>query len=451
MTGVGITAEYNPLHNGHVYHIKQARELSGADVVVVVMSGCFVQRGEPAVFNKWQRASHAIAAGADIVLELPTYYALSDAGRFAKAGIKILENIGICNYIAFGSECGDIKLLQKVSANLKDVGFQTELNTKSIAGMSYPKARFEAYKERFKSASQEELNVLSNPNDILGLSYISALNDDSDNEVNDNSAGNCRIKPIAIQRMGAGYLNEYDLDAEFQSATAIRELIKELTNNDSALKSVCANNKAAQGYKTRDDALQKIKNAVPSYVYEDILKLDNIIEERNNKIHDMLRMILLSSKESNLEDTPSAGEGISNKLIESARVSNNIEDLISLTKSKRYTYTRISRLLMQTLLNIRRYDYITDKDGEILPSYARILGLSSQGRDAIKNMKRNDLNSIPIVTNINKNIVDVSDESKQFLNLDIHAMDVYNLVSGVNIRENSDYMTIPVTGEGFIH
>ena len=219
MRAVGIIAEFDPFHDGHAYLIREAKRLTGADYVVVAMSGDFVERGEPAVFDKFERARSAVLGGADAVFELPTAYATSGARIFSEAGVRLLASTGVVDSICFGSECGDIDMLYRASELLDNeseefkmalAGFQKE-------GYSYPKAREKALLE--SGVSEEYVNMIREPNNILGIHYISAIRNYCP-----------EIKAYTIKRVGAGY-HECGEVSGFESATGIRNKIlnKELT------------------------------------------------------------------------------------------------------------------------------------------------------------------------------------------------------------------------------
>ncbi len=197
MSTCGIIAEYNPFHNGHLYQIRKARELTGCDTILVIMSGNFVQRGEPAVIDKWQRAEAAILNGADVVIELPYLYATQSASAFAKGGVSLL-NMAEADYICFGSECGNLENLQEIAETSIN---PDHLRTSLDAGMSYPKA-------------YSLLTSSMAPNDILGVSYLKAM------------AGT-KIKPVLIQRTGS-YTDE--TMGSNASALAIRTALKKKEN-----------------------------------------------------------------------------------------------------------------------------------------------------------------------------------------------------------------------------
>lgn len=216
MNITGIITEYNPFHNGHLYHLNSAKKETNCDGVVCVMSGNFVQRGEPALIDKWKRAEMAILNGVDLVIELPTFYALSSAEFFAKGSISILDSISVIDNIFFGSECGNISYLEKIAKTLTLESFdlQSKIKENLKSGMTFAKARELSLKDILKDDSLEE--VLSSSNNILGIEYIKSL-------INLNSS----ILPITLKREGSRY-NDKSLTSTFASATSIRENLKKI-------------------------------------------------------------------------------------------------------------------------------------------------------------------------------------------------------------------------------
>lgn len=391
MRVVGIVAEYNPLHKGHEYQIKRARELSGADAVCVCMSGNFTQRGDIAVKDKWERASWAIDAGADLVIELPTFFAASDAGRFAGAGAKLLEGIG-CNAISMGSECGDSVLLKLVSDRLGEIEPRINEYMKANPSSGYPAARAVLYKEVFEDSEtlEAELKLIESPNDILALEYI-------------KNAGSMDIVPVT--RLGAGY-NDSEGEFEFQSATGIRELV-------------------ARGDNPR--------TYVPSYV-----NLDGVdIAGREETFLGLVRYAILSKEASEIDNMPSGGEGLGAKLKQEVISAGSIDELIKQTKSKRYTYTRIARLLVQLVLEIDRSIY------EAEPRYARVLAFNKTGQAVLKNIKDRE-DGPTVITNLSKQLEKLDDNQAEMLMLDIHAANIYSIITKRDIKSHSDYINKPI-------
>ena len=410
MKAVGIVAEYNPLHNGHVYHISRSRELGGADAVVVAMSGDYVQRGEPAILDKWARTAHALSCGADLVVEIPVLHCLGNAGQYASAAVKILESTGVVSHISFGSESGDTAALAAIAQILKENEGELAESISALRsrGLSYPAAREAAYAElRGKMLGADpaadpeilrEIKILSSPNDILSLEYIQAMR---------------TAEPAAVRREGAGYGDPYDEKTVYQSASALRDQLMD----------------------GRD-----ISRYVPECSYSD-LKKTHITGPDADGWWNTLRYSLMSQDAEMLEDCPSGGEGLGNLLKDAVNAPDAVSwsSFIRKIKSRRYTYTRLSRLCMQSVLGITRNRY-----AGLEPGYIRVLGFSDTGRQLLAEMKNEETNSLPVITNINKEEGLLSEEAKRLLALDVHAADIYNLLTGRDVSACSDHRHVPV-------
>lgn len=402
MIAAGITAEYNPLHNGHVYHIQKTRELTGCDAVVVAMSGDYVQRGEPALMDKWTRANLALEGGADLVIEIPVLACLGNAKQYANASVKLLESLGCVRHISFGSECGDEEILRSItdffSEHKKE--FEQEIMKLSRQGYNYPVARARAYMSLRGMTEDEafkELQVLGSPNDILGLEYISAIR---------------RATPLVIKREGAGYSDPYDIQFEYQSASTLR-------------------NFALDG---RD-----ISRYVPEATADAVMNTHLTGPDRDYWFN-LLRYAVMSAPAELIEDCPSGGEGLANLLKSHAPEAYSWSKLVRLVKSRRYTYTRISRLCMQIVLGIMRYNYRDLYD----PQYVRVLGFNQKGRELLSEIRKSESSELPVITNINKERQLLSESAQKMLDLDVHAADIYNIATGRNVAESSDHRIVPI-------
>ena len=212
---LGIVAEYNPFHNGHLYHIEQSKKITGANYTVAIMSGNFTQRGSTSLIDKWSKAEIAIQSGIDLVIELPVLYSISSAENFAEGAIKILESLKVVDYISFGAETEDIQILNKFAEVLcnEPKEYKTLLAHELKKGISFPKARENALL-MYLNDIRKYANVLSSPNNILGIEYLKALR-----------KFKSKVQPVSIPRYEAGY-HDLDFSGNIASSTAIRNMIK---------------------------------------------------------------------------------------------------------------------------------------------------------------------------------------------------------------------------------
>ena len=399
----GITAEYNPLHNGHIYQLEQARMLSGCDAVAVAMSGDFVQRGEPALLDKWTRCALALDAGADLVVEIPVLFCLGNASQYAAASVRILESLG-CGSIAFGSESGDTELLSGIAGFLDDHGAELDGHAALLAkeGSSYPAVRAEAYRKlRSENGADDErlareIRALGDPNDILAIEYIRCMRSAS---------------PLCVKRQGPAHGDSFDGGRELQSASAIREILR--TGQDPEL----------------------LKDYIPECTYRALVSEKPVFADE--EWMKLIRYAAMMTPPDRIEDCPSAGEGLGNLISRHAAESSGMDDLIKAVKSKRYTYSRISRLCMQLVLGISRAVYGRDE-----PQYIRVLGFSSRGREILADLRKRE-DGLPVITNINKECGRLSDNASSMLALDVKAADIYNMVTGRG-SAYSDHIRKPV-------
>ena len=408
LKAAGITAEYNPLHNGHVYHIEETRRITGCDAVIVAMSGDYMQRGEPAFMDKWTRTGHALKNGADLVIEIPVLFCLSDAGQYAGAAVKLLEATGKVSHISFGSESGDIGTLTRIADMFRNNTHEIEEAVKEIRGMgfSFPAARDQAYTRIMTALNgsdpdsgrkiENDLRVLKKANDILGFEYIRAMR---------------TAEPVAVHREGAGYGDAYDEHIVYQSASAIR----------------------AQTFSGGD-----MSGYVPECTAESMREC-HLSGPDKDIWFELLRYAVLSTDEETIEDCPSGGEGLASLMKACAGTAESWSAFVRRLKSKRYTYTRLSRLCMQLVLGITRSRY--DMDG---PEYIRVLGFSDTGRKLLAEMRDEGTAALPVIINVNKNTEGLSRQAEKQLRLDMHAADIYNLVTKGETDSCSDRRHQPV-------
>lgn len=380
----GIVVEYNPLHNGHIYHINRTREITGCDAVVAVMSGNFVQRGEPAFLNKWARTKMALMSGVDLVLELPVIYSISSAEGFAFGAVSTLESLGIIDSICFGSELGNIELLNKLSKVLYEEPeeYKNLLQDHLKNGLSFPLSRQKALFEYFKFFKSESLlnsldEVMKSSNNILAIEYLKSL-----------ILLSSKIKPYTIARVGNKY-NDLKITGTFSSASSIRKNF-----NDSKI------NQALPHYsrKTISQEMEFGRCPVTLNDFSDII-LHRLREMDINEISQLLDV----------------SEGLEYKIKRASEDFGNVDELIGSVITKRYPASRIKRILIYSLLGIK-------KDlKQIIKApvkYVRVLGFNEKGRELLNNIQRNS--TLPIITNPSRNDINI-------LKYDIIATDIYVL------------------------
>lgn len=399
---LGIIAEYNPFHNGHLYHIQKTKEQTGAKYVVCVMSGNFVQRGNTSIVDKWTKTQMALANGVDLVLELPTVYSVASAESFATGAVKLLENLKIVDAISFGTETSDFAALNNIANVLIEEPreYTNLLKEELKTGVSYPKAREQAL-TKYLNDNKRYVNILNNPNNILGVEYLKALKVLKSN-----------ITPVAIKREKV-YYNDNAIVDEFASATGIRKLIM---NND----------------------FEGLIKVVPRLCY-DIIKKEY---EVGNVIFDIQRYekeIFYALRKMTLEqiaELPDVNEGLENSIKNAASYCNNIKDFINIVKTKRYTQTRIQRILIFALLGITKKDVQNAK--RTVP-YARVLGFNQKGKLLLSGIAQNNP-KMEVVTSV-KRFLDHNTNKiyKRMLEIDIFATDVYTLGYKGDSMANLDY------------
>lgn len=393
MKTVGLITEYNPFHNGHAYHIEKAKMLTGADRVIVVMSGDFVQRGAPAVMPKHLRAESALLSGASLIIELPVCFATGSAEYFAQGSISLLNQLGCIDSICFGSECGDLHLLKEIAQILADepIEYQTALKQALKEGASFPAARQEA----LNIYSDKYSEILASPNNILGIEYLKAL-----------AKIHSKMEPFTIKRIGAGY-HDMDIDGQFSSATAIRSDIYQLADVNSSSESL---------------PLTHIQTQVPSSCHE--LMKKNYQTRYPVKADDfslLLKAKLLSETAGSLSHYLDMSPELANRILRLRNDYLSFEQFCDLLKTKELTRSRISRSFIHVLLGITN-DWLTAIKAPA--PYARILGFRRDHADLLGILKRTS--GIPLITSPARAVL--ADTAYQMLELDIYASDLYESV-----------------------
>lgn len=349
MRSVGIVAEYNPLHKGHAYHLQKARKIAGAGAVVAVMSGNYTQRGEPAAFCKWQRARWALEAGVDLVIELPTAFAVGSAEIFAMGAISILHRLGVADGFCFGCETDDLVLLERIASLFLDepLPFRERLRDFLSQGYTLAKARALSAAQILDDPRAEKL--LKSPNAILAIEYLKA-----------KRLLHSPMIPFIVLRRSAGY-HEGGLQHEMPSATAIRKSLFSRGPED-----------------------PRLQGALPQHVYKSML---SVIRHgfRPVCMEDFAQMVFYSLRRlgrDGISSLAEVGEGLENRIYRTAGNARTLEELIQTVKTKRYTRTRLQRILLYALLGIDR-ELLSAMRLIDAPLYARILGFTPAGIDLL--------------------------------------------------------------------
>lgn len=399
---LGIIAEYNPFHNGHLYQIEEAKKQTGADYVVAIMSGNFAQRGNTSLINKWVKTEMALKNGVDLVIELPTVYSISSAENFAEGAIKILDNLKIVDTLCFGTETADFAALNNIANVLfnEPKEYVSMLNHELGKGVSYPKAR-ESALMMYLNDIKRYANILSGPNNILAIEYLKALKKLKSN-----------MKPFSVQRKKVYYNDEKIVD-EFASSTAIRKLV------------------AREQY----DEIRKVMPTSSYMLLKEEIKRGNIVIDivkyEKEILYNLRRMTVKEIGE--LQDVT---EGLEYAIKNAANSCNNILDLMNIVKTKRYTQTRIQRILLYALLGITKKDMANAK--KIVP-YTRILGFNKKGRELLTDIC-NYNPKINMVTSVKKFMdVNMNKNLREMLEKDIFATNVYTLGYEYDSWANLDY------------
>ena len=397
---LAIVAEYNPLHNGHLYQLQKSKKLINPDYSICIMSGNFVQRGDTSIIDKWSKAEAAIKCGMDLVIELPVLYSISSAENFAEGALKILDAFGNDVTISFGSECGDLETLNSIANVLYDEPkeFTTILTHELSKGLSYPKARENALL-LYLNDVRKYANVLSDPNNILGIEYLKAI-----------KRLKSKVTPLTIKRIDAGY-NSLKIKDRLASATAIRNLIK---NNEDVKKLMPA---PSYNILTENIKHGKIVNDFSVFEKEIIYTL------RKMSVQEI----------ANLRDV---SEGLENLIKQAVNSCNNLEDLINSIKSKRYTRSRIQRILLYSILNITKKDI---QDSYKIKPYIRVLGASQRGKILLSQIS-NPKAKYPVITSVKKFMDNNNNKIlKNMLEKDILATNLYTLGYEYDSKANLDY------------
>ena len=386
MNITGIIAEYNPFHNGHLYQIEQAKR-NGADYVVIVMSGNFLQRGTPAILDKWTRTQMALSVDADLVIELPTVFATASAQYFARGGVSILDKLGCIDTISFGCESNNIDIIHSVSSYLwkEPDDYKEKLQAYLRDGNSFPKAKELALAS---CLNNEAADFASSPNNILALEYCIALLERKSN-----------MNILPIKREGSGYHDAELETGAFPSATAIRKTLQNAMSNE------------LMQY-IPESVFSIIKEHADDFVWQDDFSL-------------LLKYKLLCNGSRSLSCYADVSEDLSDKILKNLRYYQNYSQFCELLKSKELTYSRINRALTHILLNITQDMYEDIKTNDYA-SYARILGFRKDAKPLLSQIGK--YTTIPLISKLADASEILDDTAMSYLEHDIFCSHIYDSI-----------------------
>ena len=370
-----VVAEYNPFHNGHAYHLERTRQM-GADAVVAVMSGNFVQRGEAAILSKWARAEAAVRSGADLVIELPLYWATSGAQGFAWGAVSIVRHLGCVQSLSFGSECGDAERIRTVADLTQDYRVGASMRSALDKGASFAAAREAAVRTLFGDAMAD---VLHSPNDTLAVEYCLAAK---------RCAANLDL--MAVKRVGADHDSAVGRDG-MRSASAIRSDLRDGRAMDGcpeAMREIWCRELSAGRAPASLDCLER-----------------------------MVLAKLRAADSAQIAALPDVSEGLENRILQAALTADSLQSLYDAVKTKRYPHARIRRIVLSALLDVRERDIPSD-----VP-YIRVLAIGKRGADILRLAK--ETADLPILT---KMTVPLSDVGKRVFDAEYRSTELYNLL-----------------------
>ncbi|MFW0760173.1 nucleotidyltransferase [Staphylococcus cohnii] len=372
MKSVALVTEYNPFHNGHLYHAQTSKSITDSEISIAIMSGNFVMRGQPAIYNKFIRTRMALSA-VDLVIELPAVAALSAGQYFAETAVQIASYVDV-DHLSFGSESGDIDSFHELQKDISKIEQTSEFSMKLKEGKSYP---------RILSELLNNHTLLSSPNNTLGVSYMRAIQKLAPH-----------IKPWTISRESSHHHDFNISNLNFASGTAIRNALQ--TQND------------------------LWKSVVPNSIQQ-------LYQEPHATVEDTfpyIKYAILSHTTNSLKNIYTMSEGLENRILDKIRYASSFEHLMSLIKTKRYTYTHIQRILMNILLNFQHHDKHNDIKA------VHILGMSSKGQQYLKYLKRK-FPERHFITQLNQ-------QNAHLFEQEIHSTHIYNLLSN---RTETDFNT----------
>ena len=423
MKVIGIVAEYNPFHKGHAYQIAHIRKKLDADYVIIAMSGNFVQRGAPALLDKYTRARMALSCGADLVLEIPALCATASAEYFAKGGVNLLQRTGVVTDLCFGAESENIDLLKKAASVLAEhsASFEKDLQKRLKTGISYPLARAQTLEEYLVvsgNADLQELSLLLNsPNNILAIEYLKYL-----------TVHAKEIIPRPILRKGQGYhdtqlRSDSTLSPEdtFASASAIRSLLHRNLEQSSAGKQTDERNFPGHLSDTMPANACEILNDYPHpFLFEDDFSA-------------LVHYKILSESPEELSTYADSSADLANRIYHKRHEFVSWTQFCQLLKTKNTTYTRLSRLLLHIILNFHAEDYQLLASSSPI-SYLRVLGFQKKSAPLLSEIKK--YGTAPLVTSVSDALKVLPQTACQMIKQDIICSDIYNLALTAKGNQN---------------
>ena len=406
---VGLITEYNPLHNGHLYHIQKSKEITGADHVVVVMSGDYVQRGIPAIMPKSLRTEMALKAGASAVFEIPLCYATGTAELFATGSVALLDSFNCIDSIVFGSECNDVKKLSELAKIFQNepVEFKELLQQGIKEGLNFPAARTKAI-AKLTHKSQDFAAILKEPNNILGIEYIKALH-----------LLNSSITPYSISRKGA---HEHDttLHPMYSSATAIRSLLAYSSSKYSTY---------SEGESFTDSPLSSVFHQLDHQIPDSCIDLLKDYYEVKYPIYQndfslLLKYKLINKTPKDLAQYMDVSIDLANRICNQLNNFFNYKQFCQLLKTKEITHSRINRALLHIMLGVKKKN-VTEYKQEGYHFYIRLLGLERSAGEVVARIAKKS--NLPMISNAYNN-EDIHELGRRMLYHDTLASNLYNSV-----------------------
>ena len=394
MKVLGIIAEYNPMHTGHIYHINEAKKITNSDYVIAIMSGSFTEQGNIAMLDKFTRAKEAINSGVDLVIELPTIYAVSDGGSFANKAIQILNDLNIVDSICFGAETDNISKLNNIANTIvvNEEKIWNDIKENLKKGISFANARNESLKKYLKD---DEINLVNTPNNILGIEYLKSI-----------ITLNSNITPYCIKRESNDF-NDNIITQEYTSSTSIRKYLEDGKD------------------------IQNISEYISKNTLNSILNSKVLF---NKDIFEILKYKIITMFNEKLRNIYGITEGLENKIQSEIIDSYTYEDFIFKLKSKRYELSKIKRMLIHILLDTTKEDFEKLKDSN--SNYAHILAFNHEKKEILSYISKNS--KIPILTSINDNtLAKLTQKQRKLIDYDLKASNIYSILNETKL--NQDY------------